>query len=526
MQKMQKNIFVKIIIYIVIALTILQTCFAVEISEILFDADGNDNNKEFIEIYSNEKINFSNSNISDSDTTSIDHLILLKQTNSSFYLIVEEGFDITNTNCTIYSAGPTIGNNLNNDKDTIIIQINSTKNISIDYNTNSFPEFIPGNSLSKKMELNSTNKTDITNIFRSIPTPCAYNIIITSNNEEQNETQINKTNNCTLKEFIITRTIFDDETIEFSFNESKVRDNYSIEYWIEDSSGTIVKEKKETLNCNKKQFTPNYKDLIQSYIIKVKVKQNTCNESIEDQFQVFYINTKGQTYENGLDDGIEQGISNCPTQKIEKCETKISTQNQFSKKQTASIEHIYDLNNIKFGKKIKFKLKLQNVNSNNLIEIKIINTSSSITFDFFKGYEGLLTQEIELPKECSKSANLTLKLNAFGLNDSMGFEVKCETPIKLKYLNFTSIEDKQIVNNIPTNTSAITDIKSINQANPLYDILNNQITGNTINQNLQSDKSTIFESKTIKLKELIIPIFAVIISSSVIFFINKRNKNP
>ena len=107
----------KILIVILILLIIPQSYAFLEITEIMYNPEGSDNNKEYLEIYTD--LNLENYTIK--DLYSQDTLTLIKQTNSSYSLIVEENFNHTNINATIYSVGATIGNNLNNDGDLISI---------------------------------------------------------------------------------------------------------------------------------------------------------------------------------------------------------------------------------------------------------------------------------------------------------------------------------------------------------------------------------------------------------------------
>lgn len=90
----------------------------VRINEIMYDASGNDNNQEFVEIYSDEG-NLENWVIG--DTASNDSLVLLQSGSSNYHLIVEEGFDYSGLGCSIYSVGATIGNGLDNDGDVIYL---------------------------------------------------------------------------------------------------------------------------------------------------------------------------------------------------------------------------------------------------------------------------------------------------------------------------------------------------------------------------------------------------------------------
>ncbi len=101
------------------------------INEVMYDPEGSDNNKEFIELYSDEANDFENYTIEDL-SGNIDILKTVKKINGSYFLIVEEGFDYTNINASVYNVGATIGNNLNNDKDLIILR-NDSKIIDLFY---------------------------------------------------------------------------------------------------------------------------------------------------------------------------------------------------------------------------------------------------------------------------------------------------------------------------------------------------------------------------------------------------------
>jgi len=102
---------------ILILLIIPQSYAFLEITEIHYNPEGSDNNKEYIEIYTDLNIE----NFTIKDLYSQDTLTIIKQINSNYSLIVEENFNHTNINATIYSVGATIGNNLNNDEDLISI---------------------------------------------------------------------------------------------------------------------------------------------------------------------------------------------------------------------------------------------------------------------------------------------------------------------------------------------------------------------------------------------------------------------
>ena len=99
-------------IYLITFVFLINIVNAITFNEVNYNPIGNDNNKEYAELFSQESINLSNYTIE--DLSSSDTLTLLKSSNSNYYLIVEEGFDYSLIDANIYSAGPAIGNNLNN----------------------------------------------------------------------------------------------------------------------------------------------------------------------------------------------------------------------------------------------------------------------------------------------------------------------------------------------------------------------------------------------------------------------------
>ena len=99
------------------------------INEFMYNPLGEDNNKEFVEIYSEDYKNLSDFIIEDS--SSEDTLKLAYYYDSNYSLIVEDGFNYSNINASIYTVGATIGNNLNNDKDVIILRDQDRKIIDL-----------------------------------------------------------------------------------------------------------------------------------------------------------------------------------------------------------------------------------------------------------------------------------------------------------------------------------------------------------------------------------------------------------
>ncbi len=117
------------------------------INEVMYDPAGNDNDREFVEIITDGFLNLSDYIIA--DAVSNDTLVGISYFPESFSLVVEEGFNATGINASIYSIGKTIGNNLNNDQDTVSLYYpNGTRLDTMNY-TNSIGGSNNGKSLER-----------------------------------------------------------------------------------------------------------------------------------------------------------------------------------------------------------------------------------------------------------------------------------------------------------------------------------------------------------------------------------------
>ncbi len=103
------------------------------INEVMYNPAGTDNNHEFIEIYTQNYLNLTGFIIGDSSSN--DSLIQLSSSPTLYSLIVEEGFNFTGINASIYSAGSTIGNNLNDEDSLSFYFPNGTLIDQISYNS-------------------------------------------------------------------------------------------------------------------------------------------------------------------------------------------------------------------------------------------------------------------------------------------------------------------------------------------------------------------------------------------------------
>jgi len=112
----------RVVLHLFVFLLLCSFVSSLHINEIMYNPSGTDNNNEYIEVFSEEEINLSGYIIEDLDSN--DFLELVKYYEGSYSLIVEEGFNYSGISASIYSAGATIGNNLKNDYEEIILNDN------------------------------------------------------------------------------------------------------------------------------------------------------------------------------------------------------------------------------------------------------------------------------------------------------------------------------------------------------------------------------------------------------------------
>lgn len=352
----------KIVFYLFLLIQIFPFVNSLEINEIMYDPEGNDNNLEFVELIHKANLNLTNRMIHDSSSN--DTLTLMKWVNYSNYsLIVEEGFNYSHYNCTIYSAGSSIGNGLNNNQDTFCINNNSSKlctNYTNRYANNN------GFSLEKVNDIwVESNKKG--------GSPCLEN----PNQKVIKNSTKNSSNDlfCDAKIFfyIENNIIKEEEKLIFKpiINHSNLE--YEITYWIEDLEGKIIKEKIITTNTNKKTWTP--KDFPKTYILKGSIKVLNCID-----------NNEQNNYDKKLFATIQEKKSNI--------NLKISP-----KKKSYS-----------FGQKVLSEAKIENLGKDKLeIQIYIKSFSEKVISDIFSikisDSTGKLDIEtpILIPKNCDKS---------------------------------------------------------------------------------------------------------------------------
>jgi hypothetical protein len=268
-------------------------------------------NNEFIEIFSEDFINFSNATIYDENGNSRPLLQMYYNNNSNFTIIGGSNFietlNITNySNCSrfncsnIYFSGYTEITNyglLKKGEDiTIELSNGDINNLEIEEeldfkNSNETYQYFFGSGgykianksiffIRNESHNISLNETNLTTINQTVNV--SQNL---SQNISSNAT--NSTNNSEINEFIYFKIISEndiiEDKIEYKFDTNA--EDFTIEYWIEDFGGEIVKAKRNTTNTGKKTYTPNV-EITSIYVVKGKLYYN--EEIIENSTKIVF----------------------------------------------------------------------------------------------------------------------------------------------------------------------------------------------------------------------------------------------
>jgi hypothetical protein len=295
MKKINKSFLITLFFAIILPFSV----FGTRINEIMYNPAGDDNNREYIELYSEGMLNLSGYIISDGDSN--DTLKQIKTSNSKYSLIVEDDYnfsDLNQTNVAVYFIGASIGNGLSEediitiyDKNKQIIDsvainksLGNGNNKSMSFYNNVWIELDPTpgyenrkieiiinttlNNQSNQSSINTTiqNNTQITNnqtIINQTESNTTQNIIINATNT--NQTSVNVT------EPIANQSM----TNQTAINQTSI--NQSV------SNNTIINNTTNNTNSN----TTSVNNITQV----INLTDNTCDISI-------HISTDKEAYEN------------------------------------------------------------------------------------------------------------------------------------------------------------------------------------------------------------------------------------
>jgi len=196
----------KHIYYLLIGILILPYTLGVNINEIMYNPPGSDNNQEFVEVFGTDNL----SDYTIGDLASNDSLELVKFVLGNFSLIVEEGFNYTGINCSIYSVGATIGNNLNNDADMVFLYFNNTLIETVSYdnsmaNNNGYSLELINGSWQESCEIGGSPGQKNCKVLDETINESINETVDDSINETSEE---NKTNSGLKLEIVLSETLF------------------------------------------------------------------------------------------------------------------------------------------------------------------------------------------------------------------------------------------------------------------------------------------------------------------------------
>lgn len=323
-------------LFLLVALLAVSDGFALraEITEIMYNPMGDDNNKEFVEVLLDEPANLSGYIIG--DTTSNDTLLPLIMREGAYALIVEEGFTISsiNASASIYSAGNTMGNNLDNTADQIFLYAsNGSLLVTARYNgslangngksvefIDGIPRESPDNGGSPGRE-NPVITISIQNITNTSTTTTLLNTtILNATNESQENGEEENTNETTgitdeedeeetedeIEEIVTPTECQPDfsistpkdvypnrEQIAYTFH-LNYSDSFIIEYGIDDILGRTIKAPLNTTNLRAKTYTPRIQEQDKVLVIKARLRVSCTDVILQTEKQLIVLNPSAQ----------------------------------------------------------------------------------------------------------------------------------------------------------------------------------------------------------------------------------------
>ncbi len=299
-------------ILLLLALALLPAAGALRINEIMYNPVLDDNYFEWVELYANESFDFTNATISDSAYTDE---IMCCNANCSLkragYILIIDKDSKTNFSDALCVDDNSIGNGLGNSGDSVTIKKRGITIDSIRYNgssangNNRSLEFFNGSWL-ESIAMGGTPGflNSIANISAGLVNISfneTANITINQTNStmingtNQTSNTTNKTSNCDVSLEIFTeKIIYSDEAIKFRHILNNASYSFSIEYWIEDLFGGIVKAKRNTTNTEEKSYTANIDESDKTLLIKSDVSANCSDTNLSNNYAEKMVVVKGE----------------------------------------------------------------------------------------------------------------------------------------------------------------------------------------------------------------------------------------
>lgn len=320
------NIYLLAALFTFLLIFIATDSSAFQITEIMFNPNGSDSGREWIEIYNNDsqEINLSGMVVYESETNhktesiNTEYILYPKQ----YAIIVDklqlfledypwlEQSNTTESNSTIFDSSFS----LLNTGEYIALKINNTEITGINYSI-----ILQNTSIDEGFSLCFKNLTwEKSNCFGGSPglADCLNQSINLSNSTINNQTDENITEENSTQENNICDIALNIETekailenkekIKYKHRLSNLADtkkyNYTIEYWIEDIFNTSIKEKRNTTNVNKKQWTPSIKAKLSVAFLSAVVYPDCNDTNLSNNYAEIMLIIKHPEYEEEVEE--------------------------------------------------------------------------------------------------------------------------------------------------------------------------------------------------------------------------------
>jgi len=452
-------VFGKFLCFLLFFLFFVKPCFSfVVINEIMYNPPGDDYDFEYIELYSNR------TNVSGWYFSGIDFVFPNNTTIENYTIIANTCYDDGEDNDFMDRY------NISCEYEYKGTLANIGENISLfDSEGNLVDSVFYNNSYAN----GDGNSLQLVNGFwyGLFPTPKRKNFI-------KNDSD----NSCDIEIWITTeKDVYNNsERIEFYNNLNSEKYNFTIEYWVEDIFGNIVKKKYNTTNLNKKSYTPSIEGREKVFVIKARVYVE-CNDT---------------------------NLSNNYAEKI-----VVVRNNKFINKSNESYIKILSIDKKKvgFGDSINLEVEVYKGNTSKYALYFYVRKDKTISYktkayvyDKYKKYH--LKVPVQIKPNCDRRyKNGTYYVYAEGLGDIV------KEKIKVRGLNYHLCKEKEI------RKSSVRYVYNYSIEKVFINPLENFPEGKIILKELK-EPVVVYESKGYKMKKLI-PVFLIFILTLIVILL-------
>ena len=251
-----------------ILLLLADAAMAMQITEIMYNPVGDDNGKEYAELFDENLSDLSGFFIMDSATN--DTLTQLRIGNSSYAFLLEEDANLADFNLSpdvaVYTTGPAIGNGLGNSGDSLSLydphgnfQVRASYDGSL-ANGNGRSLVFVDQQWGESAE-NGGSPGRANTLFSNPEIHCIANFSLTTDKDLYNDGEK------VLISFVVAEDV-----------------PFAMQYWVEDLHGNIMRAKRNTTNANAKTFIAHSDEADQ--VLLIKAVYSACNNTIIQDRQI------------------------------------------------------------------------------------------------------------------------------------------------------------------------------------------------------------------------------------------------